>query len=48
MNADYEERKQKWIAEQLANCPPLNEQQKLVIRTAFAAHRIDTGEAGAV
>ena len=38
-SADYEARKQDWIARQIAKCPPLSEEQKAVIRTAFAAHR---------
>lgn len=42
---DYEQRKRDWIARQIANCPPLTEEQKAVIRSAFAADR--TAEAGA-
>ncbi|MEU2106424.1 hypothetical protein [Nocardia sp. NPDC019255] len=41
----YEAAKREWIAEQLKNCPPLNDRQKQLIRTAFAAHRREQGEA---
>jgi hypothetical protein len=34
----YEQQKAKWIADQIAKCPPLSESQKSVIRTAFAQH----------
>ncbi|MGW4090060.1 helix-turn-helix domain-containing protein [Nocardia sp. NPDC004750] len=41
----YEARRDAWIAEQLENCPPLNERQRELIRSAFAAHRRDKAAA---
>lgn len=43
MNApdQYERNMAAWVAQQLEDCPPLNERQKQLIRTAFAAHRTD-------
>ncbi|UGT71859.1 hypothetical protein LTT66_17970 [Nocardia gipuzkoensis] len=35
----YEAAKRAWIEKQLENCPPLNERQRELIRSAFAAHR---------
>lgn len=43
--ARYEQEKQAWIARQLQNCPPLTEQQKAIIRTAFASLRADKAAA---
>ena len=34
-SADYEARKAKWIAEQIAAAPPLSDQQKVIIRGAL-------------
>ncbi|MGY2019376.1 hypothetical protein [Nocardia gipuzkoensis] len=41
----YEAEKSAWIAKQLENCPPLNERQRELIRSAFAAHRRDKAAA---
>jgi hypothetical protein len=41
----YEAAKKAWIAKQLENCPPLNERQRELIRSAFAAHRRDKAAA---
>lgn len=35
-SAEYERRKAEWIARLIEKAPPLNEQQKQAIRTAFA------------
>ncbi|NEW33787.1 helix-turn-helix domain-containing protein [Nocardia cyriacigeorgica] len=43
----YEERKAEWVAKHIEKAPPLNEQQKQAIRTAFADHRRTAPEAGA-
>lgn len=43
----YQEAKAAWIARQLDGWPPLNEQQKQLIRTAFTAHRAQQKEAAA-
>ncbi|MET9286480.1 hypothetical protein [Nocardia beijingensis] len=41
----YEARMAAWIAEQLATAPPLNERQRELIRSAFAADRRDKAAA---
>ena len=37
----YEADKKAWIARQLETAPPLNERQKMLIQTAFAAARAE-------
>jgi hypothetical protein len=44
-DAKYEAAKQAWIAKQLEAFPPLNERQRELIRSAFAAHRRDKAAA---
>ncbi|MGV9336515.1 hypothetical protein [Nocardia sp. NPDC003726] len=44
-NRRYEEAEAEWIARQLENAPPLNERQKELIRSIFAAHRREREEA---
>jgi hypothetical protein len=34
-----------WVQRQLANCPPLNSQQKALIRSAFAEDRTRKADA---
>jgi hypothetical protein len=41
----YEADMEAWVAEQLKTAPPLNERQKMLIRSAFAAHRRDKAAA---
>jgi hypothetical protein len=41
----YEAEMEAWVDEQLETAPPLNEQQKMLIRSAFSAHRRDKAAA---
>lgn len=46
-DAEYERNKMAWVAKNLENCPPLTPAAQAIIRTAFAAHRVEQEQGAA-